>query len=56
MLTGRDMGAEEAERVGLVSAVHDDVVAAGVEMGRRIASFSQPGIELTERGPIDGRG
>ena len=29
MLTGRDMGAEEAERVGLVSSLHDDVVAAG---------------------------
>ena len=49
MLTGRDMGAEEAERVGLVSAVHDDVVAAGVEMGQRIAAFSQPGIELTKK-------
>ena len=49
MLTGRDMGAEEAERVGLVSAVHDDVVAAAVDLGRRIAGFSQPGIELTKR-------
>jgi enoyl-CoA hydratase len=49
MLTGRDMGAEEAERVGLVSAVHDDVVAAAVDVGRRIATFSQPGIELTKR-------
>src|SRR4249919_2292267 len=49
MLTGRDMGAEEAERVGLVSSVHDDVVAAGVELGQRIAAFSQPGIELTKK-------
>jgi len=49
MLTGRDMGAEEAERVGLVSAVHEDVVAAAVDMGRGIAAFSQPGIELTKR-------
>ncbi|WP_435771878.1 enoyl-CoA hydratase [Nocardioides sp. SYSU DS0651] len=49
MLTGRDMGAEEAERVGLVSAIHDDVVAAAVEVGRRIAGFSQPGIELTKK-------
>src|SRR4051794_1662287 len=49
MLTGRDMGAEEAERVGLVSAIHDDVVAAGVEMGGRIAGFSQPGVELTKK-------
>ena len=49
MLTGRDMQAEEAERVGLVSVVHDDVVAAGVELGQRIATFSQPGIELTKK-------
>ena len=49
MLTGRDMSAQEAERVGLVSAVHDDVVAASVEVGRRIAGFSQPGIELTKK-------
>jgi enoyl-CoA hydratase len=49
MLTGRDLGAAEAERVGLVSGVHEDVVGAAVDMGRRIASFSQPGIELTKR-------
>jgi enoyl-CoA hydratase len=49
MLTGRDMGAEEAERVGLVSSLHDDVVTAAVELGQRIATFSQPGIELTKR-------
>jgi enoyl-CoA hydratase len=49
MLTGRDMGAEEAERVGLVSSLHDDVVAAAVELGQRVASFSQPGIELTKK-------
>jgi enoyl-CoA hydratase len=49
MLTGRDVPAEEAERIGLVSSVHDDVVAAAVATGRRIADFSQPGIELTKR-------
>src|SRR6478736_540764 len=49
MLTGRDMGAEEAERVGLVSSLHDDVVAAAVELGQRIAAFSQPGVELTKK-------
>ena len=49
MLTGRDLGAEEAERVGLVSSVVDDVVAEAVETGRRIAGFSQPGIELTKK-------
>lgn len=49
MLTGRDVGAEEAERIGLVSSVEPDVVAAAVAMGERIAGFSQPGIELTKR-------
>ena len=49
MLTGRDVRAEEAERIGLVSSVHDDVVAAAVELGQRIAAFSQPGIELTKK-------
>jgi enoyl-CoA hydratase len=49
MLTGRDVNAEEAERIGLVSAVHEDVVAAAVETGQRIASLSQPGIELTKK-------
>ena len=49
MLTGRDVDAEEAERTGLVSRVADDVVAAAVETGERIARFSQPGVELTKR-------
>jgi enoyl-CoA hydratase len=49
MLTGRDLHADEAERIGLVSAVHDDVLEAAVALGRRIAGFSQPGIELTKR-------
>lgn len=49
MLTGRDVGAEEAERIGLVSSVHDDVVAAAVATGQRIAGFSQPGVELTKK-------
>ena len=49
MLTGRDVSAEEAERIGLVSAVETDVVGAAVAMGERIAGFSQPGIELTKK-------
>jgi enoyl-CoA hydratase len=49
MLTGRDVNATEAERIGLVSAVHDDVLAAAVETGQRIAGLSQPGIELTKK-------
>lgn len=49
MLTGRDVSADEAERIGLVSAVHDDVVAAAVETGQRIARLSQPGVEITKK-------
>lgn len=54
MLTGRDVSAEEAERIGLVSELADDVVARAVELGQRIAGFSQPGIELTKRTLING--
>jgi enoyl-CoA hydratase len=51
MLTGRDIGAGEAERIGLVSrTVPDgDLLDTCYEMGQRIASFSRPGIELTKR-------
>ncbi len=51
MLTGRDVDAEEAQRIGLVSrAVPDDeLLDACYELGERIASFSRPGIELTKR-------
>ena len=49
MLTGHDVGAERAAAIGLVSAVHDDVVAAAVDVGRRVAALSQPGIELTKK-------
>ncbi len=58
MLTGRDVHAEEAERIGLVSEIVDDpgtdVVARAVEIGQRIAGFSQPGVELTKRTLING--
>lgn len=54
MLTGRDVHAEEAARIGLVSEVVDDVVARAVEIGQRIATFSQPGIELTKRTLVHG--
>jgi enoyl-CoA hydratase len=49
MFTGRDVGAEEAARIGLVSRLADPVVEAAVEIGSRIAELSQPGIELTKR-------
>jgi enoyl-CoA hydratase len=51
MLTGRDVDAAEAERIGLVSrTVPDgDLLEACLGMGRRIATFSRPGTELTKR-------
>jgi enoyl-CoA hydratase len=51
MLTGRDIDAAEAERIGLVSrAVPDgELLGACFQLAERIASFSRPGIELTKR-------
>jgi len=51
MLTGRDIGAEEAERIGLVSRqVPDDrLLDTCYDMAERIAAFSRPGVELTKR-------
>ncbi|MDO0976884.1 enoyl-CoA hydratase [Mycolicibacterium frederiksbergense] len=51
MLTGRDVDAAEAERIGLVSSVvgEDELVPRALEMARGIAAFSRPGIELTKR-------
>ena len=51
MLTGRDVDAAEAERIGLVSrAVADDeLLDTCYQMAQRIASFSRPGTELTKR-------
>jgi enoyl-CoA hydratase len=51
MLTGRDIDAEEAERIGLVSRqVPDDrLLETCYDMAERIAAFSRPGVELTKR-------
>src|SRR6476646_10781375 len=51
MLTGRDIDAEEAERIGLVSRqVPDDpLLDTCYAMAERMAAFSRPGIELTKR-------
>jgi enoyl-CoA hydratase len=51
MLTGRDVDADEAERIGLVSRTvsGDKLLDVCYELGERIASFSRPGIELTKR-------
>ena len=51
MLTGRDISAEEAERIGLVSrsVPEEQLLDVCYEMAQRMASFSRPGIELTKR-------
>ncbi|KAA0116195.1 enoyl-CoA hydratase [Mycolicibacterium sp. P9-22] len=51
MLTGRDVDAAEAERIGLVSGVtpEDELLSHCLEMARGIAAFSRPGTELTKR-------
>ena len=51
MLTGRDLTASEAERIGLISAAVDPDHLLGhcIELAQRINSLSRPGIELTKR-------
>lgn len=51
MLTGRDVDAAEAERIGLVShtVADDDLLDTCYAMAERIGTFSRPGIELTKR-------
>jgi enoyl-CoA hydratase len=51
MLTGRDVDAEEAERIGLVSrqVPEDQLLETCYDMAERIAAFSRPGVELTKR-------
>jgi enoyl-CoA hydratase len=51
MLTGRDIDAEEAERIGLVSrqVPDDQLLETCYDLAERIAAFSRPGVELTKR-------
>nr|WP_183467738.1 enoyl-CoA hydratase [Mycolicibacterium iranicum] len=51
MLTGRDVDAEEAERIGLVSRCvpGDALLDTCYDIAERIAAFSRPGTELTKR-------
>ncbi len=51
MLTGRDVDAYEAERIGLVAQVvaSESVVETSLSMARQIAKWSRPGVELTKR-------
>jgi enoyl-CoA hydratase len=51
MLSGRDVDAVEAERIGLVSRVvpAPDLLDAVYELAERIIGFSRVGVELTKR-------
>jgi enoyl-CoA hydratase len=51
MLTGRDVDAQEAERIGLVSRTvpDEELLDTCLQMADRIGGFSRPGIELTKR-------
>src|SRR4051794_1343695 len=51
MLTGRDVDAAEAERIGLVAGVTDDgaLLDACYDVAERIIGFSRVGVELTKR-------
>jgi enoyl-CoA hydratase len=51
MLTGRDVDASEAERIGLVSRVVPtaDLLAACFDLADRINAWSRTGVELTKR-------
>lgn len=50
ILTGRHMGAEEAERAGLVARVvpDDDLLDEALEMGAAIAALSQPAVAMAK--------
>lgn len=51
MLTGRDVEAQEAASIGLVSSVvaEEALLDTCYDMADRMAAFSRPGIELTKR-------
>jgi enoyl-CoA hydratase len=51
MLSGRDVDATEAERIGLASraVAHDELLPACYELADRIIGFSRVGVEVTKR-------
>lgn len=51
MLTGRDVNAQEAERIGLVSAAvpGDQLLESCYRLAERICGWSRAGVELTKR-------
>jgi enoyl-CoA hydratase/carnithine racemase len=48
LYTGRFVEADEAQRIGLVNRVADDVVAAAIALAEQIAANSPVGIQLTK--------
>lgn len=48
LLTGRFVGAEEAERIGLVTTVADDVLGAALEQADLILANSPFGVHMTK--------
>jgi enoyl-CoA hydratase len=51
MLSGRDVDAAEAERIGLVSRTvpHEELLGACYDLAERIMGFSRVGVEITKR-------
>ena len=51
MLSGRDVGAEEADRIGLISRVvsQDALLEECYTLAERIGGFSQMGVEMTKQ-------
>jgi enoyl-CoA hydratase len=49
MLTGRDVTADEAQRIGLVATVSENLLDDAYAVADRVLGFSRPGVELTKR-------
>jgi enoyl-CoA hydratase len=49
MLTGRDVAVGEAQRIGLVASVTENLLDDAYATADRVLGFSRPGVELTKR-------
>jgi enoyl-CoA hydratase len=49
MLTGRDVTADEGQRIGLVATVSENLLDDAYAVADRVLGFSRPGVELTKR-------